>query len=74
MITLQPGDQIFLFSDGILDQFDANDQKKLGSLGLLKIVEELPTEGTLEAFKSAIGKFKGGTRQMDDQSLLILTV
>ena len=73
-IQLTQGDQLFIFSDGILDQFDANNHKRLGSAKLKKIIERCDHNTPLITFKKHFNQFRGDTKQLDDQSLLILTV
>lgn len=71
---LNSGDQIFIFSDGITDQFDKDDKKLLGMRGLLGLIDELPSDVTLSHFMSAFNKFRGKTESYDDQTMMILTV
>lgn len=73
-ILAKPGDQLFVYSDGIVDQFNTADESKLGSAGLKKIVELLPSESSILHFMNHFEKFRGSTRQMDDQTMLILTI
>lgn len=73
-IQAKAGDQIYIYSDGIVDQFDQVDQSKLGSAGLRKMVESIPSENSIHHFMNGFEKFRGNTRQMDDQTLLILTI
>lgn len=73
-IEAQKGDQIFIYSDGITDQFDNANQRKLGTKGLMQLVRELPTSATIEDFNRQFDYFKGATEPLDDQTMMILTV
>ncbi|MEP0368819.1 MAG: SpoIIE family protein phosphatase [Cyclobacteriaceae bacterium] len=73
-IPLCKDDQLFIFSDGILDQFDEHNQKRLGSSNLQKFIEKCDHDTPLITFKKHFDQFRGDTKQLDDQSLLILTV
>ena len=68
------GDQIFIYSDGITDQFDAQNNRKIGAKKLLSLIQELPEENCLGGFKASFSAFKGSTSPLDDQTLAILTV
>lgn len=78
-IQLRKGDRIFLFSDGVQDQFGGNlgRAKKFSKLRLQKLIssEEL-LEGSIEKqFEEIIRKLKewqGDTEQTDDMILLAL--
>lgn len=67
------GDQIFLYSDGIVDQFDAADKRRLGNSGFLQVVQSLPRNCTLADFSSAYRQFTGETARIDDQTLILMT-
>ncbi|WP_258103967.1 PP2C family protein-serine/threonine phosphatase [Marinoscillum sp. MHG1-6] len=73
-IQLKEGDQIFIYSDGILDQFDAKDEKRMGLKGLQQIVTNTHPQNTLSTFLKDFNSFRGKTEQLDDQTMLILTV
>ncbi|MEO9473915.1 MAG: SpoIIE family protein phosphatase [Cyclobacteriaceae bacterium] len=73
-IPLSKGDQLFIFSDGILDQFDRHNKKRMGSSNLQKIIEKCDHDTPLISFKNYFNEFRGDTKQLDDQSLLILTL
>lgn len=72
-LPLERGDQLFLFSDGIQDQFDNMNTRKLGTRGLLHMLEELDRV-TLENFTQVYDTFRGSTEPLDDQTLLMLTI
>lgn len=71
---LKKGDQLFISSDGILDQFDTENHKKLGSNNFVKMIENTDPENSLATFTEQLEAFRGSTTQLDDQSLLILTI
>lgn len=70
----KPGDQVFLFSDGMSDQFDANNKRKLGSQQLYEMVSEIEAPVTKEAFMEKFESFRGDTPSLDDQTMLMLTI
>lgn len=67
------GDQLFLFTDGISDQYDSSDDRKLGAKGLKKLLQQ-PEKITLNSFEKSFGDFKGETKPFDDQTILMLTI
>lgn len=73
-LKLKKGDEIFLFSDGITDQFDKQDKSKLRSKGLYEIVRALPRKPSAKDFKEKMDAFRGSTRSLDDQTMLMLTL
>ncbi|MFY0599417.1 MAG: SpoIIE family protein phosphatase [Cyclobacteriaceae bacterium] len=73
-LDLREGDQLFISSDGITDQFDSNDRKRLGTKNFMKLVSDLPFPATKQDFLDSFHSFSGSTEALDDQSMLILTV
>lgn len=73
-IKLEAGDQLFLCCDGIVDQFDKLDKSKLGRKKLMTIIKELPFPATKSQFIDSFNIFRGDTRPLDDQTMLLLTV
>ena len=73
-IPSQKGDQIFIYSDGITDQFDNSNERKLGTKGLMKMINELPARASIRDFNEKFRYFSGSTEGLDDQTMLILTV
>jgi len=71
-LKLAKGDKLCFFSDGLVDQFDKNNKKKLGLNGLGKIVESIGMNGSFnhKNFKSSIDDWRGTTAQTDDTVLL----
>jgi serine phosphatase RsbU (regulator of sigma subunit) len=70
---LQEGDTIYLFSDGLPDQFGGKDGKKLKIARLKRFIETI-TKMTMEEQKDAMNKFyydwKGTYDQVDDVLLM----
>ncbi len=71
---LTRGDEIYMFSDGIMDQFNDENTRKLGSKGMVELVNELPMKPKLEDFEKEFAAFRGHTPSLDDQTLLMLTI
>lgn len=71
--SLTAGDQLLLYTDGITDQYDNADKRKLGAKGLLKLLQE-PGKITSNSFEKSFGNFKGLTEPFDDQTFLMLTI
>jgi serine phosphatase RsbU (regulator of sigma subunit) len=74
-ITLNNTDRLFLFSDGIVDQFGGDYSKKFKKVQLRKSI--LASAGVtlneqLNFIKSNILDWKGSTEQVDDIALLIV--
>lgn len=64
---------IYLFSDGITDQFGGPDRKKFMSKRLKNLVQEndqLPVEQRKKTFVSAFDQWKYGMEQTDDMTLI----
>ncbi|MBR10110.1 MAG: hypothetical protein CMP48_20775 [Rickettsiales bacterium] len=60
---------IYGFTDGLADQFDADDKKKLGTRGVLKMIED-EENFDAEYYLSEINKWKGDNIQYDDITLV----
>lgn len=73
-LKLEKGDEIFLFSDGITDQFDKHDKTKLRRDGLYEMVRALPRNPSDLDFKEKMDAFRGFTKSLDDQTMLMLTI
>ena len=68
-IELNPGDSIYLFSDGYVDQFGGEKGKKFKSLNfkrLLVSLQHLDMEAQRTAIDNAFEKWKGELEQIDD--------
>lgn len=70
---LQSGDSIYLFSDGITDQFGGPAHRKLKISGLTEMLKQcgnLSGEPKAGFIRDAVAKWKGDTLQIDDILLL----
>ncbi|MCD7956372.1 MAG: SpoIIE family protein phosphatase [Lachnospiraceae bacterium] len=73
-LTLEPGDRIFLYTDGVPEATNADNQM----FGLERMRDslnqnrELPPEQLLPAIKEATGRFVGEAPQFDDLTMLCL--
>jgi serine phosphatase RsbU (regulator of sigma subunit)/ligand-binding sensor domain-containing protein len=66
---LNPGDSIYLFSDGLPDQFGGKDGKKMKIARLKKLIEDinsLPMAGQKEVVMKYYNEWKGNYEQVDD--------
>ncbi len=67
-IPFDSGDSFFIFSDGIIDQFDGEDKKKFGSAKFRKLLNENVSQ--FHALEKVITKefesWRGNTNQTDD--------
>jgi serine phosphatase RsbU (regulator of sigma subunit) len=76
-IPLQKGDSVYIFSDGITDQFDSTDTKKYGSKRLKSFLVNLqhtPITAQQGIIQQEIAQWQGTTSQTDDRLLLGLAV
>ncbi|MBN1183670.1 MAG: SpoIIE family protein phosphatase [Bacteroidales bacterium] len=72
-IDCQPGDQLYLFSDGFPDQFGGPEQKKYMSKKLrenLLSISHLPMDQQREYLLKEFYEWKGDSEQIDDVSLM----
>jgi serine phosphatase RsbU (regulator of sigma subunit) len=70
---LNPGDTIYLFSDGLPDQFGGSDGKKMKIARLKKLIEDvaaLPMPGQKEVIQKFYDEWKGEYEQVDDILLI----
>ncbi len=75
-ITLQPGDRLIIFTDGLVESMNSAEEE-YGEKRLLETLKTLPVESaqkTLEALLASVDAFTGGARQHDDLTCLILHV
>jgi PAS domain S-box-containing protein len=72
-ISLKEGDQVFIFSDGLTDQFGGIENKKYGIRKFRELVESQEFE-SMEDFHALIsdvfGRWKGEQKQTDDVLLI----
>jgi sigma-B regulation protein RsbU (phosphoserine phosphatase) len=73
-VVLNPGDEVFLYTDGITEA--ANDEKMLfGNSRLLETANNnlgLPPSELAASIKSEVDKFEKGAEQADDVTMLVL--
>jgi sigma-B regulation protein RsbU (phosphoserine phosphatase) len=74
MIMLKPGDTLFLYTDGVTEAEDKNEEEfQTGRLeGCLKEVNDLPLEDLTEKVFMAVADFSTGVEQTDDITTLVL--
>ncbi|HIA37570.1 MAG TPA: tetratricopeptide repeat protein [Flavobacteriales bacterium] len=71
--TLMPNDQLYLFTDGMIDQFGGEDKKKFGYNRLKAVILEgahLPMDEQKKMLEEAILSWKGKGEQIDDISVM----
>ncbi len=73
-VTLEKGDTLFLFSDGYADQFGGPDDKKMGARRLRQTLIRAVAENNVDAIEQFYENWKGTTEQIDDVSLIAITV
>jgi phosphoserine phosphatase RsbU/P len=75
-VTLEPGDALLLYSDGVQDQLNrAGEEYGTGRLfKILKKSAELPTREMIQAIFSDIDQHTDGGPMSDDQSLIAMRV
>ncbi len=76
-VAYHPGDRIYLFSDGYVDQFGGPDRKKFMSARfneMLAANQHLPMALQAEALERAFLDWKGDNEQVDDVCVLGLAV
>jgi serine phosphatase RsbU (regulator of sigma subunit) len=69
VILLQPGDMLYLFTDGFIDQFGGEENKKLNKRNfreLLKTVAEMPVTEQEAFLEYSFNNWKQETEQTDD--------
>lgn len=72
-LILQPNDSIYLFTDGIVDQFGGEENKKFmypRFKALLKSVAHDPMEKQLAQIEQKINQWQGSNEQTDDMLLI----
>lgn len=68
-LTLEKGDLIYLFTDGIADQFGGMKGKKLKIAGLkqvMRTIQHLSMPEQLESIRQSFHQWKGNIEQLDD--------
>jgi phosphoserine phosphatase RsbU/P len=75
-IALQPGDTLVLFTDGVVEAFNAAGEE-YSDARWLKVIRALPklsAQGTLQYLMKSVDDFVGATRQSDDITCMVLQV
>lgn len=67
---LNPGDRLFLFSDGFADQFGGPKGKKMGSKRMRETVREMALSNNILALNAIFEDWKGNEEQIDDVTLI----
>ena len=73
-VTLSPGKQLLLYTDGISESYDESGVE-LGIERLLSIARALPTETPVAAGKALLGavaRFRGKAPSADDETVVAL--
>lgn len=75
-LAVEPGDVIFLYSDGILEQRDPQGQEygRAKIYRLLERVWDLSAEQIVEAFFEEFDRFRQGAEIVDDQTVIVFKV
>ena len=71
-ISLNPGDKLFVYTDGIPEAIDSNEEQ-YGTERLTKALNEVkdePMDAVLPAVRENIAAFVGGADQFDDITML----
>lgn len=72
-LDMEQGDMIYLFSDGYVDQFKADNRTKFGMQQFYDLLIENHSKEVLEQsnnFEKAFEKWKDGTKQIDDVTVI----
>ncbi len=73
-LVLEPGDKLFLYTDGIPEAADT-DNAMFGTDRMLETLNAVPgrsPEQLIEAVSDAVAEFAGQAEQYDDQTMLCL--
>jgi len=73
-VTLQPGDTLVLFTDGVVEAFNAAGEEFSDNrwLNIIRWLPNLNAQQTLEFLMKSVEDFVGATRQSDDITCLVL--
>lgn len=75
--SLEKGDMVYMFSDGIQDQFGGTDSRKFSSKQLvatLKSLADKPAEKQCQLLEQIISDWRGDTPQLDDMTMVGIRV
>ncbi len=76
-LSYTPGDRIYLFSDGYVDQFGGPERKRFMASRLSDLIGDIhtrPMDAQAELLEQAFMEWKGGEEQIDDVCMLGLAV
>jgi phosphoserine phosphatase RsbU/P len=73
-VTLQPGDTLVLFTDGVVEAFNAAGEEFSDNrwLNIIRWLPNLNAQQTLQFLMKSVEDFVGATRQSDDITCLVL--
>jgi phosphoserine phosphatase RsbU/P len=73
-VLLQPGDTLVLFTDGVIEAFNAAGEEFSDNrwLNLIRSLPPQPAQATLRMLMKSVEDFVGATRQSDDITCLVL--
>ncbi|MBL7944215.1 MAG: SpoIIE family protein phosphatase [Flavobacteriales bacterium] len=69
----QSGDHLFMYTDGLMDQFGGPENRKLNKSGFRKLIASLSRDGLHRAKENCdriLREWMGGTKQLDDILLI----
>jgi serine phosphatase RsbU (regulator of sigma subunit) len=75
-IALQPGDTLVLFTDGVVEAFNAAGEEYSDArwLNAIRALPRLSAQGALQHLMKSVEEFVGATRQSDDITCLVLQI
>ena len=75
-IQLQPGDTLVLFTDGVVEAFNASGEEYSDArwVNVIRSLPKLSAQGALQYLMKTVEDFVGATRQSDDITCLVLQV
>lgn len=75
-IQLQPGDTLVLFTDGVVEAFNASGEEYSDPrwLNVIRSLPQLSAQGALQHLMRSVEDFVGATRQSDDITCLVLHI
>ena len=73
-VTLQPGDTLVLFTDGVVEAFNSSSEEFSDNrwLNIIRGLPNLNAQQTLQFLMKSVEEFVGATRQSDDITCLVL--
>jgi serine phosphatase RsbU (regulator of sigma subunit) len=73
-VDLQPGDVLVLFTDGVVEAFNASGEEFSDArwLNVIRNLPKLSAQATLSYLMKSVEDFVGNTRQSDDITCLVL--